>query len=232
MVEVWATGAPPAQAQTPAQARALAESEAAVLARKVLIGLLKSLRIDSKSTVREALEQQDSGEALLTAILKDAYLVEKSVSIDGTVRVTLAIRLNGAFADLVLPKSIMPIRTVEQSPRKEESFTGLIIDCRGIPLIPAMVPIIVDEEGEVVYGTAYVSRDHALEEGAAAYARGLAKARDNPRVGAKPLTVKGLRAVKARSSDLVISNADAGKIKGAGSNISFLHRGRVLFVME
>ena len=232
MVEVWATGAPPAQAQTPAQARALAESEAEVLARKVLIGLLKSLRIDSKSTVREALEQQDSGEALLTAILKDAYLVEKSVSIDGTVRVTLAIRLNGAFADLVLPKSIMPIRTVEQSPRKEESFTGLIIDCRGIPLIPAMVPIIVDEEGQVVYGTAYVSRDHALEEGAAAYARGLAKARDNPRVGAKPLTVKGLRTVKARSSDLVISNADAGKIKGAGSNISFLHRGRVLFVME
>jgi hypothetical protein len=66
----------------------------------------------------------------------------------------------------------------------------------------------------------------------AAYARGLAKARDNPRVGAKPLIVKGLRTVKARSSDIVISNADAGKIRGAGSNLGFLHRGRVLFVME
>jgi len=144
----------------------------------------------------------------------------------------MACKLNGSFADLVLPKSIMTIKSVEQAPGKEQSFTGLIIDCRGIPLNPALVPKVVDEDGQIVYGTAYVSRDHALEEGMAAYARGLAKARDNPRVGAKPLIVKGLRTVKARLSDIVISNADAGKIKGVGSNIRFLHRGRVLFVME
>jgi len=92
--------------------------------------------------------------------------------------------------------------------------------------------MIVGEDGQVVYGTAYVSRDHALEGGVAAYARGLAKARDNPRVGPKPLIVKGLKTVKGRSSDIVISNADAGKIKGSGSNINVFHRGRVLFVME
>ncbi len=232
MVEVWATGRPPGHAQTPAQRRALAESEAETLARNDLVDLLQSIRIDSKSTVKEALDQQGATEELVAAILKNSYVVEKSVSADGEVRVTLAIKLNGSFAELVLPKSIMTIKTVEQSQKKEEPFTGLIIDCRGVPLSPALVPMIVDEDGQVVYGTAYVSRDHALEGGMAAYARGLAKARDNPRVGAKPLVVKGLRTVKARSSDLVISNADAGRIKGAGSNLSFLHRGRVLFVME
>lgn len=144
----------------------------------------------------------------------------------------VAFKLNGSFADLVLPKSIMTIPTVEPSLQKDESFTGLIIDCRGIPLIPALAPTVVDEDGQVVYGTAYVSRDHALEEGMAAYAGEMAKARDNPRVAPKPLIVKGLRTVKARPSDIVISKADAGKIRGAGSNIGFLHRGRVLFVME
>jgi hypothetical protein len=232
IAEVWATGTPPAHALTPAQGRALAETEAETLAQKDLIGLLQSIRIDSKSTVKETLGQQDARENLVAAVLKGSNVVEKSVLAEGKVRVTVAIKLTGSFADLVLPKSIMAIKKVEQSPKKEELFTGLIVDCRGIALSPAMVPMIVDEDGQVVYGTAYVSRDHALEEGMAAYARGLAKARDNPRVGPNALMVKGLRTVKARSSDIVISNADAGKIKGAGSNIGFLHRGRVLFVME
>ena len=55
-----------------------------------------------------------------------------------------------------------------------------------------MVPMIIDEDGQVVYGTAYVSRDYALEEGMAAYARGLAKARDNPRVGSQTSDCEGL----------------------------------------
>ncbi len=232
IVEVWATGSPPADALGPAQGRALAETEAETTARDDLVGLLQSIRVDSKSTVKEALEHQSAKDELVAAVLRDSHVVEKSVSTSGTVRLTVAIRLNGSFGDLVLPKTIVTIKTVEQSPKKEEDFTGLIIDCRGIPVSPAMVPTIIGEDGQVVYGTAYVSRDQALEEGVAAYARGLAKARGNPRVGPKPLIVRGLRTVKGRSSDVVISNADAGKIKGAGSNISFLHRGRVLFVME
>jgi hypothetical protein len=232
VVEVWGTGMPPKQALSPAQGRALAEHEAETLARDDLIGLLESIRIDSKSTVGEALDSQDARDSLVAAVLRDSYVVEKSVLSDGTIRVTVAIKLNGCFGDLVLPKTIVTIKTIQQSQKKAERFTGLIVDCRGISLSPAMVPMIVGEDGQVVYGTAFVSRDQALQEGVAAYARGLAKARDNPRVAPKPLIVRGLRTVKSRSSDIVISNADAGRIKGAGSNISVLHRGRVLFVAE
>ena len=232
IVEVWAGGRPPAHVLNPAQGRALAEAEAEALARDALIGLLQSIRIDSKSTVREALDHQGARDDLVAAVLRNSYVAEKSILADGTVKMTVAIKLSGSFGDLVLPKTVVNIKSVEQSPKKEEQFTGLIFDCRGIPLSPAMVPMIVGEDGQVVYGTAHISRDYALEGGMAAYARGLAKARDNPRVGTKPLIVKGLRTVKDRSSDIVISNADAGKIKGSGSNISILHRGRVLFVME
>ena len=232
IVEVWATGSPPAGALSPAQGRALAETAAEATARRDLIVLLESIRVDSKSTVKQALKQQSAGGELVAAVLRDSHVVEKSISADGAVRLTVAIRLNGPLGDLVLPKTIVTIKTVEQSLKKEEEFTGLIVDCRNISLSPAMVPMIIGEDGQVVYGTAYVSRDKVLEEGVAAYVRGLARARDNPRVGSKPLIVRGLRTVKGRSSDVVISNADAGKIKGAGSNIGFFHRGRVLFVME
>ncbi|MCU0594788.1 MAG: hypothetical protein MUC98_04895 [Desulfobacterota bacterium] len=232
IVEVSATGMPPAHALSPAQGRALAETEAETLARGELIGLLQAIRVDSKSTVKEVLDQQRAGDQLVAAVLRDSHVVEKSVSPNGAVRLMVAMKLNGPFGDLVLPKTIASIQAVEQSQKKEEPFTGLIVDCRGIPLSPAMAPMIIGEDGQVVYGTAHVSRDQALERGVAAYARGLAKSRDNPRVGLKPLIVKGLRAAKGRPCDIVISNADAGKIKGAGSNLSFLHRGKVLFVME
>ena len=232
IVEAYATGTPPTHADSPAQGRALAEREAKRLARHHLIGLLQSIRVDSKSTVKETLTPQGAADELVAAVLRDSFTAENSLLADGAVRVTTAMKMNGSFADLVLPKTIVAIKSVEQSEKKEEKFTGLIVDCRGIPVSPAMVPVIVDEDGQVVYGTAYVSRHYAVEEGVAAYAKGMAGARENPRVGPNPLIVKGLRTVKARTSDIVISNADAGKIKGEGSNISFLHRGRVLFVME
>jgi len=232
IVEASATGSPPARASSPAQGRALAEREAKSRARNHLIGLLQSIRVDSKSTVKEALSPQDAADELVAAVLRDSFTAEKSLLADGAVRVTTAMKMNRSFADLVLPKTIVTIQSVEQAEKKEEKFTGLVIDCRGVPVSPAMVPVIMDEDGQVVYGTAYVSRHYALEEGVVAYARGMGRVRENPRVGPNPLIVKGLRAVKARPSDLVISNADAAKIKGAGSNISFLHRGRVLFVME
>jgi len=232
IVEASATGTPPTHATTPAQRRALAETEAKSAARNHLMGLLQSLRVDSKSTVKEALASKGAAEELAAAVLRDAFTAEKSLLPDGAVRVTTAMKMKGSFADLVLPKTIVPIQSVEQAEKKEEKYTGLVVDCRGIPMSPAMVPVVVDEDGQVVYGTAYVSRPYALEEGMAAYAKGMARAREHPRVGPNPLIVKGLRTVKARTSDIVISNADAGRIKGAGSNITFLQRGRVLFVME
>ena len=65
-----------------------------------------------------------------------------------------------------------------------------------------------------------------------AYARGLAKARDNPRVGPKPLIVKGLRTVKARSSDIIISNADAQQIRASAENMTFMKKCRVMVVLD
>ena len=111
-------------------------------------------------------------------------------------------------------------------------YTGLIIDARGLDARPAMSPKIVDETGKEVYGSAYVSREFAVQQGMSGYARDLTSAQQNPRVANNPLIVKGLRTQGPGKSDIVISNADAAKILSSSENLSFLQKCRVMIVLD
>ena len=95
-----------------------------------------------------------------------------------------------------------------------------------------MSPKILDESGQEVYGSAYVSREFAVQQGMAGYAKDLTSSQTNPRVTNKPLTVKGLKTEGPGQSDLVISNAAAGKIRSASENLSFLKKCRVMIVLD
>jgi hypothetical protein len=111
-------------------------------------------------------------------------------------------------------------------------FTGLVVDARGLNARPAMSPKILDERGNEVYGSAYVSREFAVQQGMAGYAKDLTASQTNPRVTNQPLTVKGLKTEGPGQSDLVISNADADTIRSASENLSFLKKCRVMIVLD
>ncbi|MGD9022357.1 MAG: LPP20 family lipoprotein [Deltaproteobacteria bacterium] len=111
-------------------------------------------------------------------------------------------------------------------------YTGLVVDARGLGARPAMSPKILDERGMEVYGSAYVSREFAVQQGMAGYARDLTASQTNPRVTNQPLTVKGLKTEGPGRSDLVISSADADRIRGASENLSFLKQCRVMIVLD
>jgi hypothetical protein len=95
-----------------------------------------------------------------------------------------------------------------------------------------MSPKILDERGKEVYGSAYVSREFAVQQGMAAYAKDLTASQTNPRVTDQPLTVKGLKTKGPGRSDVVISNADADSIRSASENLSFLKKCRVMIVLD
>ena len=101
-------------------------------------------------------------------------------------------------------------------------YTGLIVDARGTGAKPAMVPLLVDESGKEVYGSVFVSREYAVQQGVCMYAGDLTNSEQHPRVGPKPLVVKGLRTFGGRNCDIVISNADAAKLMDVSANLSFL----------
>jgi hypothetical protein len=234
-IEAFGVGRPPVIPLNAAHARAVAESNANIVARNNLIALVKSIRVDSETMVADYWKDRGIPDEILTTLLRDARTVDLSYGADEAVRVKASIRLQGSLSEGLLPKDILVITTVQQPHdpgQKEEPFSGLLVDCKGFSLQPCLVPRIVDEDGEVIYGPAFASRDHAVERGMASYVRGPVSGDDDPRVGPKPLSVKGIRVMHGRPCDIMISHADAAKIRRTASNLNFLHQCRVLLVTD
>ena len=235
VVETIGLACPPKNQSNPAQARALTKREAEALAKENLLDIIKEMRIDSKSGIGRYMDGATFPVSDLSALLRRAEVVERAFLENGCVKIVVAMKITGHFAELILPKNIVKINTIQQplqESRKEESFSGLVVDCRGLAVKPAMVPVILDEDGNVIYGSAFISREHAARSGVVSYVKDLAAAQNNPRVAPKALTVKAIRVVKGRDSDLVISNDDGAKITRNPSSLSFLQKGRVSIVLD
>jgi hypothetical protein len=248
-------GAPPEKYYGKPQARPMALRAAQLDAYRNLLEVTKGVRINSVTVVEDAMVSSDMIRSQVDGMVKGAQVVKKEYLSDGTVEVTVAMSLRGGFAQLILPQDIKPvpeIRTIppstptpqvpeEVTPTAPEPttptvapavYTGLVVDARGLGARPAMSPKILDERGQEVYGSAYVSREYAVQQGMAGYAKDLTASQTNPRVTDQPLTVKGLRTEGPGQSDLVISNADADQIRGASENLSFLKKCRVMIVLD
>jgi hypothetical protein len=252
-------GAPPEKYYGKPQARPMALRAAQLDAYRNLLEVTKGVRVNSVTVVEDSMVSSDMIRSQVDGMVKGAQVIKKEYLSDGTVEVTIAMSLRGGFAQLILPKDIKPvpeIRTIPPSPPAppvpEEVmpaptpavpeattpavapavYTGLVVDARGLGARPAMSPKILDERGQEVYGSAYVSREYAVQQGMAGYAKDMTASQTNPRVTDQPLTVKGLKTEGPGQSDLVISNADADQIRGASENLSFLKQCRVMIVLD
>ncbi len=168
-------------------------------------------------------------------MVQGAEVVKKEYLSDGTVEITMQMDLRGGFSQLVLPAEIKPLDSIKpEIPLQSSSavYTGLVVDARGLHARPAMSPKVQDESGQEVYGSAFVSREYAVQQGMSGYAKNVAAARTNQRVTDNPLLVKGLRGEGAGHSDIVISNADASVLRSASENLSFMKKCRVMIVVD
>ncbi|MDZ7288345.1 MAG: LPP20 family lipoprotein [candidate division KSB1 bacterium] len=112
------------------------------------------------------------------------------------------------------------------------AFTGLIIDAKGLGLMPAMAPKVVDENGNEIYGSKYVSREFAVKQGMVGYDKDVNAARNNQRVTNNPLIIKAVRATGTNKTDLIVANADAQRIHSAAQTQNFLDKCRVMFILD
>ena len=212
-----------------------------------LFRTVKEVRIDSSARVKDLVEKSDMIRVQLQGMVKAAQMVKREYRSDGTVEVTLALKLTGGLAQLALPEDVRHVPEItpisgepsggnkaENEPRRSPStvYTGLVLDARGLQGQPAMAPMIVDEDGQEVYGSAYVSREFGVQLGMAGYERDLETAQNNPRVANQALAVRALRTVGPSGCNFVISNADAWKIQNASENLLFLKKCRVLIVLD
>ena len=104
-------------------------------------------------------------------------------------------------------------------------YTGVIIDCTGLGLRPAMSPVIKAENGQPIYGYKNLDVDKVVANGMASYAHSDAEA---TRAGANPLR---LRAVSVdRNANPVLSAGDANRLLLENSASGFLDATNVVFI--
>jgi hypothetical protein len=233
------------------KSRSTAINSAIQQARRNLLVAVYKIRIDSVVLVEEIIDSNKDFHEKILRMVEKAELVNQEYLSDGTVGVTLEMSIYAGFSELTLPLEIIQLETIkpighnavysdqkrngiEVDGRKVVSanYTGLVVNAIGLNVLPAMAPMVIDEKGEQVYGAAYVSRDFAVRSGMSSYIEDLQAALKSKRVGKNPLVVRGLRTNGPALSVIVISNADAAKIRSSSENLKFLKKCRVMIVLD
>jgi hypothetical protein len=103
--EISATGigAPPPHAANAAQARAMAERAAFVVALRNLLETVKGVRVDSESVVENFMVKSDLIRTRVDGIVKGARIVKTQYMSDGAVEILVAMPVKGAFMDALAP---------------------------------------------------------------------------------------------------------------------------------
>jgi len=221
-------------------------SEALTVSRHNLLETIVNIRINSDHRVIDIVENYPSVMFQLREMVHQAQEVEhlRKYLSDGSIEIWSQMHLHGGFSQLILPPEIRQIEPLKQvTPAKNpkasrkhppfsELFTGLVVDARSLRAMPVMAPRILDEDLEEVFGPAYASREFAVQWGMVSYAIDVRKAEDNPRISDNPLIVKALKTLSPANCDLIISNADAAKLRRSSEHLVFLKECRVVIVID
>ena len=217
------------------------------IAQSNLIETASVIPINAVSRMADRMAQSTSFRDGLISLARNASLTRQEYLSDGTVEIELTMNLTGGFSQFVLPEEIRQVDSVVTMTVAESdadnpavpaggtdgvAYTGLIIDATGIGAKPSLVPVVVDESEDVVYGPAFVSREFAVSRGLSGFATTLAAARSDKRVGARPLVVKAIRTRSTGETDLVVSSADGARLRSSVVHLNFLKACRVSIVMD
>ncbi len=234
-------GAPPEKYYGKPNARPMAIRAAKVVALRNILEAVNGVRVDSETVVRDFAVDSDVVRSQVQGIVRGARQVNVEYMSDGTVEVVMEISMFGEFTSALLPASVGSMPTAVVTPPSDTAtssapagaeYTGLVIDARGFGVRPAMAPKVMDESGQEVYGSAFVSREYAIQQGMTGYAKDLDGARNNDRVTDNPLVVKAVRVEGPGKCDMVISDMDAAMLRGAADTRGFLEKCRVMIVVD
>jgi hypothetical protein len=235
VVQAKGIGIPPKKMSGNFSARTVALTDAKLNAFHVILKIIKELRIDGTTVVGDYAIQEPAIMSKIENMVKNAKVVKKEYLTDGTVKIEMEVNLRGGFAQLILPKDIKPLDSITLVTKNKTSspiFTGLVVDAKGLSIRPVMVPRILDENNQEVYGPAFVSREYAVQQGMSGYARDLKEILKDQRVSVYPLVVKGLKTSGPGHSEIVISNADASKLRSISESLYFMKKCRVIIVVD
>jgi hypothetical protein len=225
----------PEAARRPAALRAAQQ-----IALRNALETIKGIFLNSSTTVKNFMVENDVISSSISGYLKgfEQQGAAKYMS-DGSVEISMKVPLDGVggIGEMLLGQNVAEQPAITKfegtKAKTEQIFTGLIINCKGLSVKPAISPRVIDETGREVYGSAYVSREWAVKYGVVGYSKEVeAAVKLADRIGKNPGQVKAQKAYGDNSTDVVISNDDASSIRSAAKNLKFLSECRVIFVVD
>lgn len=110
----------------------------------------------------------------------------------------------------------------------EGSYTGLIVDCRGLGLQPVMSPVIKNVKGTKIYGHKNLDIDRVISEGMADYIDDIEYV---DRAGSHPLVVKAV-SLENFNSNPVLTVPDSNRVLIENHATQFLKELKVVFFFD
>ncbi len=222
----------PQAAQHPAALRAAQQ-----VALRNALETIKSIYVNSTTTVNNLMVSNAKVNSSVTGFVQGFQQQENSKNMkDGSVEVTMSIPLDGIGGMLLgtfvgSKPSIIAFEKTTVS--RELVFSGLIINCKGHTVKPALSPRVLDENDREVYSSAYVSKEWVIRNGMVGYSKDVEAAiKLTDRIGSNPGQVKAKKVAGVNGTDIVITNKDANDIRSASKNLTFLSECRVIFVID
>jgi hypothetical protein len=202
---------------------------AAQAARQGLWDLLEHVRLDARQMLGPAVRQEEARRQALEALVAQARVVETHYLPGRTVDLTVQLPLAGQLTALFLaPPSASP---PDGAPEADAAQTGIVIDARGLAIQPALLPRIVDEQGQPLYAPDLIDVEAAVQQGYVAYAKAFDQAPVQARIGERPVVLRALRVAGETRVDLVLSQAEAARLRDYAATRRLVRQCRVLIVM-
>ena len=211
-----------------AASRLMAERAAKLDALRNILETIQGIQITGG---RNAGDIMSNGEvkSRISGMAQGFKVVDTKYYSDGSVDVIVQMPIDENLTNALIekPKASKARKVNTEGP---ESFTGLVVNARGLGLTPSMAPRVLDESGKEVYGAEIVSEKGLQQGGIASYAKTDDQAKE--RTGAKPMVMKALRLADKSKTDIVIANGDADKLRDPNTNLSFLADGKVVILVD
>ena len=235
-------GVPNPKLKSAAQRNYSAQVAAEQVAMRNLLRLVETTHLDSETTVQDGMLGSDRIRTKIEGKIQHVQMVgAPRYMSDGSVNVTMKMQMREVIKVLAedpgikafsAPHEIQAPQALGSTSTASGVFTGLLIDARGTEISPALGPKVLNEDGDVIYGFADVDRQFSLEQGMMGYLKDPQAARSNERIKDRPFEIKALNSSGKNNADLVISNADAVRLRQMNREQSFLREARVMVVLD
>ncbi len=233
-----------------AQAKALARRGAMVDLQRNLLEFMVGVQIDAQTTMEDFMAN-DKVRSEIHGIIRnveaisgewdgEAYTIKGRIRL-GQIRTVIAPHIPpapvvypevGATPDVEIyvddTPAPAPRAPKKPAPKKSRArYSGLVIDVRHLPYVPAMSFNVYDTKGRPVYGMNFVNQKNYLQSGICAYFNNINVARGDVFVSPSPIVAKAVRLGK-NNVDIYISNSDAAKVRS--SSYDFRKECKVIIV--